>query len=119
MTDLLIVFGLFGFCLFMAMIASYLWFIWGIYHYKFYPNVEAGVRSLALFAFLTTAQSVIYGLIAGGGNIDGLSLLIILSRIYSVHHEKKDEVSAAIAYPALPHALHLGTQGFPSRHLSS
>jgi hypothetical protein len=101
-SDLLIIFGLVGFCLFMAMIFSYLWLMWGIYRYKFYQNVEPGVRSLALVAFLGTAGFVSYGLIAGGGMIDGFSLLIILSRIYAVNISQIQSAKSAES-KTLPH----------------
>lgn len=103
-TDILIVFGLSGFCLFMALIASFLWVTWGIYRYRFYPNVEASVRSLALIAFVSTAGSVGYGMIAGGGMIDGLFLLLIVSRISSVHHTSIIKSSSSMERPALPHS---------------
>ena len=91
LTDILIVYGLVGFFLFIFLVASFMILVWGIYRRNSYqnPNVEPAVRCLALFAFLNTGISTIYGFIAGSSGIfDGFILLLIVSRIHAVFCEK-------------------------------
>lgn len=108
-TDLLVVYGLVGFILYMLLICTFLWFVWGMYRYT-NPNVENGVRSLALYTFLNTAVWVSYAMVAGGaGMIDGFMLLLIISRIYAVKNEK---VISTSEIPIFPVSNQIG--GIPS-----
>jgi len=106
-TDMLVIYGLVGFISFMAVIGSFLWFTWRIYRDHSNPNIEPAVRSLALFAFIGTGTGVSYALIAGGGGMfDGLSLLLIMSRLYAAKDAAAISIVRKPEWPNPPNLDH-------------